>query len=73
MDEPRWHYSNEISHTEKGNYCMVLPYMWTQKEKKKSQTHRNREGWWLPEAGRWERKEEAGKWLQTSNYKMNTS
>ena len=73
MDEPRWHYSNEISHREKDNYCMVLPYMWTQKEKKKSQTHRNRVGWWLPEAGRWERKEEAGKWLQTSSYKMNTS
>ena len=35
MDKPRWHYSNEISHREKDNYCMVLPYMWTQKEKKK--------------------------------------
>ena len=53
---------NEISHREKDTYCMVLTYMWTQKEKK-SQTHRNIVGWWLPEAGRWEKKEEAGKWL----------
>lgn len=54
-------------------FLLIIDKIVSFKLKKKSQTHRNRVGWWLPEAGRWERKEEAGKWLQTSNYKMNTS
>lgn len=58
MDEPRWHYSNEISHTEKGNYCMVLPYMWTQKEKKKKSNSQKQSrmvaarGWKVGKKGR---------------------
>lgn len=42
----------EISHREKDNYCMVHT---CGLRKKKSQTHRNRVGWWIPEAGRWEK------------------
>lgn len=32
---------NEISHREKDTYCMVLTYMWTQKEKKKSDSQKH--------------------------------
>ena len=58
---------SEISQTDKDKYCMVSLLCGIQK----SQTHRNRVEWWLPEAEEWESWEEVAQRVQTPGYRMN--
>ena len=69
MDEPRWHYSNEISHREKDNYCTVLPYMWTQKERKKKKSNSQKQSRMVAAKG-WKVGKKGRGWQMVTNFQL---